>query len=57
MESCGGLSWRELLGKHEDLSDFELDKSAHVCVVLDVIDVLGSPSSVVTEFCQFFQLL
>ena len=36
----------------EDLSDFEPDTRAHVRVVLDVIDVLVFPSSVVTEFCE-----
>ena len=37
--------------KHEDVSDFELGSCAHVLVVLDV---LVSPSSVVTEFCEVF---
>ena len=38
--------------RHEDLSDCELDSCAHVRVVLDVTDVLVSPSSAVTEFCD-----
>ena len=38
----------------EDLSDFAPDSSPDVCEVLDVTDVLDSPSSVVTEFCQVF---
>ena len=54
LESCGGLSWRDLLEKHEDLSDCETEARAHVRVVHDVIDVLVSPSSVVTEFCDGF---
>ena len=52
LESCGDLSWRDLVEKHEDLSDCESDSCAHVRVVLVVIDVLVSPSSVVTEFCD-----
>ena len=51
LESCGGLSWEDLLEKHEDLSNCEPDTRAHVPVVPDVTDVLVSPSSVVTEFC------
>ena len=54
LESCGGLSRRDLLEKHEDLSECETDSCAHVRVVHDVIDVLVSPSSVVTEFCDCF---
>ena len=54
MESCGGPCWEDLLEKPEDLSDCEPDTGAHVRVVPDVTDVLISPSSVVTEFCEFF---
>ena len=33
LESCGGLSWEDLLEKHEDLSDCEPDTPrARVCV-------------------------
>ena len=52
MESCGDVSWEDLLDNPEDLSDCEPDSCAHVRVVLDVtdaIDVLVSPSSVITE--------
>ena len=52
--SCGGLTWEDLLEKHEDLSGCDPDSWAHVRVVPDVTDVLVSPSSVVTEFCEFF---
>ena len=40
--------------KHVDLSDGKLDSCAHVRVVPDVIDVLVSPSSVLTELCEVF---
>ena len=40
--------------KTGDLSDVEPDTRAHVRVVPDVTDVLVSPSSVVTEFCDGF---
>ena len=50
LESCGDLSWEDLLEKHEDQSDCEPDSCAHVRVVPDVTDVHVSPSSVVTEF-------
>ena len=53
-ESCGGRSWRDLLEKPEDLSDFEPDTRVVVHVVPDVTDVPVSPSSVVTEFCDGF---
>ena len=53
-EEVSDLSWRDLLEKHVDLSDGELDSCAHVHVVPDVIDVLVSPSSVVTELCEVF---
>ena len=42
LESCGGLSWEDLLEKPEDLSDCEPDSCAPVRVVLDVTDVLVS---------------
>ena len=38
----------------EDLSDCEPETRAGVSMVLDVTDVLVSPSSVVTEFCDGF---
>ena len=44
----------DLLQKAEDLSDYELDARAQVHVVPDVTDVLVSPTSVVTEFCDVF---
>ena len=37
-----------------DLSDGKLDSCAHVPKVPDVIDVLVSPSSVLTELCEVF---
>ena len=46
--------WEGLLEKHEDLSDCEPDSRACVRMVPDVTDVLVSPSSVVTEFCEVF---
>ena len=52
MESCGDLSWVDLLEKHEDLSDCEPDSCAHVRVLPVVTGVLVSPSSVVTELCD-----
>ena len=52
MESCGDLSWGDPLEKLEDLSDSEPVSFALVRVVPDVTDVLVSPSSVVTEFCD-----
>ena len=54
VESCGGLSWEGLLEEHDDMSDSEPDSCAQVRVVRDVTDVLVSPSSVVTEFCDGF---
>ena len=57
LESCGGLSWWDLLEKLEDLFDFEPDTRVEVQVVLDVTDVLVSRSSVVTEFCDGFLVL
>ena len=52
MESCGDFSWEDLLDNPEDLADCEPDSCAHVCVVLNVTDVLVSLSSVVTELCD-----
>ena len=57
VESCGDVSWEDLLDNPEDLSDCEPapcepDSCAHVRVVLDVTDVLVSPSSVVAELCD-----
>ena len=40
--------------KHEDLFDCEPDSCAFVRVMPDVTDVLVSPSSLVTEFCEVF---
>ena len=42
----------DFLDNPEGLSDCEPDSCAHVRVVLDVTDVLVSPSSVVTELCD-----
>ena len=53
-ESCGNLSWEDLLDKPEDLSDRESEAWVVVLVVLDVMDVLVSFFSVVTEFCDGF---
>ena len=39
LESCGDLSWVDLLEKHGDVSDRESDSCAHVRVVPDVTDV------------------
>ena len=54
LESCGGPSWRDLLEKHEDLSDCEPDSCAHVRGVPDVTDGPVSPWSVVTVLCDVF---
>ena len=54
LESCGGLSWEDLLEKPEDLSGCEPQTRVDVSVVPDVTDELVSPSSVVTEFCDGF---
>ena len=54
LQSCGGLSWEDLLDKTEDLSDRESEALVVVPEVLDVTDVPVSPSSVVTEFCAGF---
>ena len=52
LESCGDLSWEDFLDTTEDLSDRESGAWVVVPVVLAVTDVLVSPSSVVTEFCD-----
>ena len=52
VESCGDVSWEDILDNPEDLSDCELDSCAHVRVVLNVTGVLVSPSSVVIELCD-----
>ena len=52
MESCGDVSWEDLLDNPEDLPDCEPDSCAHVRVVPDVTDVPVSPSSVVAELCD-----
>ena len=54
LESCGDLSWEDLLDKSEDLSDRESEAWVVVPVMPDVTDVPVSPSSVVTEFCDGF---
>ena len=54
VESCGDVSCEDLLDNPEDLSDCEHDSCAHVRVVLDVLDVLASRSSVVTELCDVY---
>ena len=41
----------------EDLSDCEHETRVDVTVVLDVTDVLVSPSSAVTDFCDSFSCL
>ena len=51
-----GEKRRDPLEKHEDLSDCEPDSCAHVRVVPGVTDVLVSPSSVVTVFCDVLSL-
>ena len=55
LESCGDVSWEHLLEEPEELSDCELAYGELVRAVpcgSDVIDVLVSPSSVVTELCD-----
>ena len=54
LESCGDLSWEDLLDKPEDLSGRESEAWVPVPVMPDVTDVPDSPSSVVTEFCGGF---
>ena len=49
LESCGDLSWEDLLDKRENLSDREPYSRARVRLVTDVP---VSPSSVVTEPCD-----
>ena len=56
VESCGDVSWEDLLEEFENWSDCEPDSCAHVRVVPDVTDVPVSPSSVVTELCDVFSL-
>ena len=54
LESCGGLSRRDLLDELEDVFDRESEVWVDALVALGVTDVPGSPSSVVTEFCDGF---
>ena len=54
LESCGGFSWEDLLEKLEDLSDCEPETRTDVSAVHVVTNVLASPSSLVTEFCDGF---
>ena len=54
LETCGDLSWGDILEKREDLSGCEPDSCARVRVVLVVTDVPVFPSSVVTDFCEVF---
>ena len=56
LESCGDLSWEDLLGKHKVLSDCEADSCAHVRVVLDVTDVLVSLHLWWLSFVRFFRV-
>ena len=56
MESCDDLSWVDTLEESGNWSDCEPDSRAHVRVVLDVTDVLVSPSSVITELCEVSSL-
>ena len=54
-ESCGDVSWERRVEVREDLSDRKPVSCELVRVVpdvSDVIDVLVSPSSVVTELCD-----
>ena len=48
-ESCDGFSWEGSLEAFGRLSDCDLETWTGLCAVLDVIVVLVSPSSVVTE--------
>ena len=52
MESCGDVSWEDLLEEPEDLSDNDPVSCELVRAVPDVIDVPVSSSSVVTELCD-----
>ena len=54
LESCGDLSWEDLMDTLEDLSDRESEARVFVLEVLDVTDVLVFRSSVVTKFCDGF---
>ena len=56
LESCGDLSWEDLLEKHEVLSDCEADSCAHVRVVPDVTDVLVSLHLGWLSFVRFFRV-
>ena len=49
LESCGGVSWSDVLDNPDVLSDCESESRAVVSAVLVVSDVLVSLSSVVTE--------
>ena len=49
LESCGGVSWSDVLDNLDVLSDCESESRAVVSAVLVVSDVLVSLSSVVTE--------
>ena len=49
VESCGGVSWSDLLEKPDDLSDGEPETGTVVSALPVVTDVLVSSSSVVTE--------
>ena len=49
------LGW-DLLEKLDDLSECEPVSCALVCVVPDVTDMLVSPSSVVTVFCDVLSI-
>ena len=51
MESCGDLSWEDLLEEFEKWSDCEPDSRARVRMVPDVTDGPVSPS-VVAELCD-----
>ena len=52
MESCGDVSWEDLLEEPKDLSDREPVSCDLVRVVPAVIDVLVFHSAVVTELCD-----
>ena len=57
LESCGDLSWEDPMVDFGNWSDCELVSRARVRVVLGVTDVLVSPHSMVTEFCDVCNLL
>ena len=54
LESCGDLSWEDLLDKPEDLSDRVSEAWVVVLVVLDVTDVLVSLLLWSLSFCDGF---